>query len=62
VHSRDSPDRVSVGGKTVGLIVGTDATTAFMQHDVDGNYRFRVLERLALRLQDIFGLVRLEFQ
>lgn len=52
---------VSVGGNTVDLVVGIDATTAFMQQDVDGNYRFRVLERLALRLKDISAIVRLEF-
>ncbi len=53
---------VSVGGNTVDLVVGTDATTAFMQQDVDGNYRFRVLERLALRLKDNSAVIRLEFQ
>jgi uncharacterized linocin/CFP29 family protein len=53
---------VSVGGNTVDLVVGTDATTAFSYQDEDGNYRFRVLERLALRLKDISAVVRFEFQ
>jgi hypothetical protein len=44
------------------LVVGIDATTAFMQQDTDGNYRFRVLERFALRLKDTSAVVRLEFQ
>ena len=39
-----------------------DATTAFMQQDTDGNYRFRVVERFALRLKDTSAVVRLEFQ
>jgi hypothetical protein len=39
-----------------------DATTAFMQQDTDGAYRFRVLERFALRLKDIGAIVRLEFE
>jgi len=53
---------VSVGGNTVDLVVGTDATTAFMQQNVDGNYQFRMLERMALRLKDISAVVRFEFQ
>src|SRR5262249_19157659 len=40
---------VSLGGNTMDLVVGLDATTAFMQQDIDGAYRFRVLERFALR-------------
>jgi uncharacterized linocin/CFP29 family protein len=53
---------VSVGGNTVDLVVGLDATTAFMQQDPGGNYRFRVLERFALRLKNTEGIVRLQFQ
>jgi uncharacterized linocin/CFP29 family protein len=53
---------VNVGGNTMDLVVGLDATTAFMQQDVDGNYRFRVVERVALRIKDIRALIRLEFQ
>jgi uncharacterized linocin/CFP29 family protein len=44
------------------LVVGLDATTAFMQQDPNGNYRFRVVERLALRLKDTTGVIRLEFE
>jgi uncharacterized linocin/CFP29 family protein len=53
---------VSLGGNSMDLVVGLDPTTAFMQQDVDGNYRFRVLERFALRLKDITAVIRLEFQ
>jgi uncharacterized linocin/CFP29 family protein len=53
---------VSLGGNTMDLVVGLDATTAFMQQDTDGNYRFRVVERFALRLKDITAVIRLEFQ
>jgi uncharacterized linocin/CFP29 family protein len=45
----------------VDLVVGIDATVGFMQQDVDGNYRFRVFERLALRVKDVTALIRLEF-
>ena len=53
---------VSVGGNTMDLVVGIDATTAFMQVSPEGLYIFRVLERLALRLKDISAIIRLEFQ
>lgn len=53
---------VSLGGNTMDLVVGLDATTAFMQQDTDGAYRFRVLGRFALRLKDLRAVVRLEFQ
>jgi len=53
---------VSLGGNTMDLVVGLDATTAFMQQDPNGNFRFRVVQRLALRLKDTSGVVRLEFQ
>ena len=53
---------VSLGGNTMDLVVGLDATTAFMQQDTDGNYRFRVVERFGLRLKDVTAVVRLEFE
>ena len=43
------------------LVVGIEPTVGFMQQDVDGNFRFRVFERLALRLKDIRAIIRLEF-
>jgi uncharacterized linocin/CFP29 family protein len=52
---------VSLGGNSMDLVVGMDATTAFMQQDVDGAYRFRVLERFALRLKERTAVIRLEF-
>ena len=53
---------LSLGGNTVDIVVGLDATTGFMQQDPNGNYRFRVVQRFALRLKDTTGVIRLEFQ
>lgn len=52
---------LSLGGNSVDLVVGMDATTGFMQQDPNGNYRFRVVQRFALRLKDSTGVIRLEF-
>ena len=52
---------VSLGGNTMDLVVGLDATTTFMQQDTDGNYRFRVVERFGLRLKDTSGVIILGF-
>jgi hypothetical protein len=52
---------VSLGGNTVDLVRGIDATAGFMQQDTDGSYRFRVLERMGLRIKDYSALMRLEF-
>jgi hypothetical protein len=43
-------------------VVGVDATVGFMQETPDGNFAFRVFERIALRLKDISAVCRLEFQ
>lgn len=53
---------VSLGGNSMDLVVGLDATTGFMQQDPNGNYRFRVVQRFALRLKDTTAVIRLEFQ
>lgn len=52
---------VSLGGNTMDFVVGMDATTAFLQEDTEGRYRFRVYERFALRLKDATSVIRLEF-
>lgn len=52
---------LSLGGNTMDLVVGVDATTAFMQVDDEGLYRFRVFERFALRPKDGTAIVDLEF-
>jgi uncharacterized linocin/CFP29 family protein len=52
---------VSLGGNTMDLVVGLEPLAAFMQEDTSGNFRFRVLQRLALRLKDPTGVVILEF-
>ncbi len=53
---------MSLGGNTVDLVIGMDATTAFLQEDPEGLYRFRVYERFALRLKDPSAVMRLEFR
>lgn len=53
---------LSIGGNTVDLVVGMDATTAFLQEDPEGQYRFRVYERFALRFKDASSVISLEFE
>lgn len=53
---------VSLGGNTMDVVVGLDATTAFEQQTAEGNYSLRLVERFALRLKDTTGVIRLEFQ
>ncbi len=53
---------LSLGGNTLDLIVGRDATTAFVQEDNEGLYRFRVFERFALRDKDRTGRVIFKFE
>jgi uncharacterized linocin/CFP29 family protein len=53
---------VSLGGNTMDLVVGVDATTKFLTEDEEGRYRFRVFERFALRLKDPSAVMRLEFE
>ncbi len=43
---------VSLGGEPAKIILGTDATTAFTQTDPQGNYHFRVFERIQMVVQD----------
>ena len=52
---------VSLGGNTMDLVMARDATTAFLQEDPDGRYRFRVFERFTVREKDATSVVRLEF-
>jgi hypothetical protein len=52
---------VSVGGNTMDLVVGQHATTIFMQQDINQLWRFRVLERFALRVIDSSAIQVLEF-
>jgi uncharacterized linocin/CFP29 family protein len=51
----------SVGGNTGDLVVGAPPVTAFMQEDTTGNFRFRVLQRFALRVKDPTAIVILQF-
>lgn len=53
---------VSLGGNTMDLVVGVDATTAFLQESPEGQYIFRVYERFALRLKDLSAIIRLDFE
>ncbi len=57
---------VSLGGNTMDLVRGKmtadeDVIVRFEQKDANGYYRFRVIERLALRLKDITAVVQLQF-
>lgn len=52
---------VSTGGNTMDLVVGAAPVTSFVQEDTDGNFRFRVLQRFALRIKDPTAIVILEF-
>jgi len=42
--------------------MAVDATTAFLQEDPDGRFRFRVFERFAVREKDPTSVVRFEFR
>ncbi len=52
---------ISIGGNSLDMVIGRDATTAFVQEDNEGLYRFRVFERFALRDKDPKSRVLLEF-
>ena len=52
---------VSIGGDTMDLVVGLDATPEFMQQDLNQLWRFRVLERFALRVLDSSAIQVFEF-
>jgi len=52
---------VSLGGNTMDLVVGLEPIAAFMQEDLNGSFRFRVLERFTLRVKDTTGIVVLQF-
>lgn len=52
---------VSLGGNSMDLVFGLEPLAAFMQEDTNGNFRFRVLERFALRLKDPTAVVILQF-
>jgi uncharacterized linocin/CFP29 family protein len=53
---------VSVGGNTMDLVVGAPPITAFLQEDPTGNFRFRVLQRFALRVKDPTAINILKFK
>jgi uncharacterized linocin/CFP29 family protein len=43
---------VSLGGEPAKIILGTDPITAFTNTDPQGNYHFRVFERIQMVVQD----------
>jgi uncharacterized linocin/CFP29 family protein len=53
---------LSWGGNTIDLVIGRDATTAFLQEDTQGLYRFRVFERFALRDKNTSSRFLLKFE
>jgi len=52
---------ISIGGNSIDMVIGQDATTAFVQEDNEGMYRFRVFERFALRDKDPRSRILLKF-
>jgi uncharacterized linocin/CFP29 family protein len=52
---------VSVGGNSMDLVAGVDPITEFLRVDDHSVYRFRVVERFALRVKDKTAIARLEF-
>jgi uncharacterized linocin/CFP29 family protein len=53
---------MSLGGNSMDLAVGVDATTAFLQEDTDRLDQFNVFERFTLRLKDKTAIIKLEFE
>jgi len=53
---------VALDGDSMDLVVGHHAYATFMQRDPNDNWRFRVLQRFALRVKDSTAIIRLEFQ
>ena len=51
---------VSLGGNTVDLVVGLEATTAILQENANG-FQLQVIERIALRFKDTTGVIGLVF-
>jgi uncharacterized linocin/CFP29 family protein len=53
---------MSLGGNSMDLAVGIDATTAFLQEDTNRLDQFNVFERFTLRLKDKTAVIMLEFE
>jgi uncharacterized linocin/CFP29 family protein len=53
---------LSWGGNSIDMVVARDATTAFLQEDSEGLFRFRVFERFALRDKDPTSRFLLRFE
>jgi len=53
---------VSLGGDTVDFVSALDGRVAFAEEDPEGNGRFRVIQRFALRLKVPTAVIRLIFQ
>ena len=52
---------IDLGGNSMDLVLGREATTSFVQEDPDGKFRFRVWRRFALRLKDPTAIIKLNF-
>jgi uncharacterized linocin/CFP29 family protein len=52
---------VSLGGNTMDLVAGLEPIVAVLPEDANGNFRFRLLQRFALRVKDTTGIVILQF-
>jgi hypothetical protein len=53
---------VSLGGEPTTIYVAQDAITAYTQEDGEGNYRFRVFERVQFVARDKAAFVNMKFQ
>ena len=51
---------VALGGAPVELVIAKDVTLDFLQQTEEGDYLFRVLEKLVLRVKEPEAIVRLE--
>jgi uncharacterized linocin/CFP29 family protein len=59
---KDTGLLVSLGGEPTTIYIAQDAITAYTQEDGEGNYRFRVFERVQFVARDRAAFVNMKFQ
>ncbi len=59
---KDTGLLASLGGEPTTIYIGQDAVTAYTQEDGEGNYRFRVFERVQFVARDKAAFVNMKFQ
>jgi uncharacterized linocin/CFP29 family protein len=57
----DSAIMVSLGGEPIRIVLGTDATTGFIDRDAQGGYHFRVFEPIQCEVRDARAFQCLHF-